>query len=282
MHARSSSSARVVTRPLVPHPPEWVGNLLTNQKLPRFRLFGRNIANATALSSDALTQEVAHAYRALLRDVRAQKRHPVRMWNFVPDIQRELECGDRYMAFNAGRFAAFAEALGFADGEHTAVPTASAVGITGTTLRIYVLAADRGGVPIENPRQIPAYRYSQRYGTRPPCFARATRFDSMVFLGGTASIVGEDSQHLADIGAQTQETLCNLRALIAAATGGPDATSLHALRDVRVHVTDPRHAAVVCEALDPVLSDSTSVEFVEAELCRKELLVEIEGLACCA
>ena len=30
-------------------------------------------------------------------------------------------------------------------------------------------------MPVENPRQIPAFRYSKRYGPIPPCFARATR-----------------------------------------------------------------------------------------------------------
>ena len=73
--------------------------------------------------------------------------------------------------------------------------------------------------PLENPRQVPAYRYSRRYGLRPPCFARATKFESTLFIGGTASIIGEDSRHAAAIVAQTEETLSNLRALIAAATG---------------------------------------------------------------
>ncbi len=37
------------------------------------------------------------------------------MWNFVPSIHSELGAGDRYMAFNAGRFAAFAESFGLSD-----------------------------------------------------------------------------------------------------------------------------------------------------------------------
>ena len=39
------------------------------------------------------------------------------------------------------------------------------------------------GVAIENPRQTPSYHYSRRYGPRPPCFARATRFGSLLFIG---------------------------------------------------------------------------------------------------
>jgi enamine deaminase RidA (YjgF/YER057c/UK114 family) len=259
-----------------------VSKLLTNDLPSHFSLASASIPHATGLSSQALAESVANTYRTILSGARAQERHPVRVWNFVPDIHREMECGDRYMAFNAGRFAAYADAWGVADGEHTAIPTASAVGVTGTTLWIYVLSADRCGEPIENPRQIPAYRYSQRYGVRPPCFARATRFDSMLFVGGTASIIGEETEHVADVVAQTHETVGNLRALIAAATSVPDDTALRSLCDLRVHVKDARLAAGVRQALDPVLSADTTVEFVEAQLCRKELLVEIEGLALCA
>jgi chorismate lyase / 3-hydroxybenzoate synthase len=281
MRANSPNLAQAVVQPLVPNPPDWVDDLLTKQPWPRFTLLSQKIGNATALSSDRLTQRVAHAYGTLLSDMRSHQRHPVRMWNFVPDIHGAMDYGDRYMAFNAGRFAAFTGAFGIPGGKQKGVPTASAVGVAGTTLWIYVLSADRAGVAIENPRQIPAYLYSLRYGPRPPYFARATRFDSLLLLGGTASIVGEDSRHVANIGLQTQETLCNLRALISAATGQPDGRALAALRDLRVHVTDSRHAAVVREMLEPLLPDTTIVEYVEAQLCRKELLVEIEGVAAC-
>jgi chorismate lyase / 3-hydroxybenzoate synthase len=203
------------------------------------------------------------------------------MWNFVPSIQDQLDAGDRYMAFNSGRFAAFVESFGLAGDEPAATPTASAVGIDGTTLWIHVLVADAPGVPVENPRQVPSYRYSKRYGLRPPCFARATKFESTLFIGGTASIIGEDSRHVADIVAQTEETLSNLRALIAAATGVSTDHALRALRDVRVHVTSALHTPVVRAVFEPVVSLDATLEFVEAQLCRKELLVEIEGIASC-
>jgi len=185
------------------------------------------------------------------------------------------------MAFNAGRFTAFSEAFRITDGDHHKVPTASAVGVGGTTLSLYILAAEQRGLPVENPRQTPSYRYSSRYGLRPPCFARATRLDTMLFIGGTASIIGEDSHHVSDIDGQIDETLSNLRALVASATGGPEAAAMQRIRNLRVHVTNRADAQLVQQAIDRVVADDTDIGFVEANLCRRELLVEIEGVADC-
>jgi chorismate lyase/3-hydroxybenzoate synthase len=281
MSSPSESSAPVITVPLAPTPPHWVREYLTREQPPPLTLLTSNIPNATALSAAGLSDAVADAYRRLLSEMQAEARHAVRIWNFVPSIQGELGAGDRYMAFNAGRFAAFSEAFGLANETPAAIPTASAVGIDGTMLWIHVLAAGAPGVPLENPRQVPAYRYSERYGLRPPCFARATKFESTLFIGGTASIIGEDSRHAAAIVAQTDETLANLRALIAAATGMPLEHALQTLRDVRVHVTSAMHTPVVRGALEQVVSREATLEFVEAQLCRRELLVEIEGVATC-
>ena len=45
---------------------------------------------------------------------------------------------------------------------------------------------------------------------------------------------------------------------------------------------NPNHADRVLQILEDALSDSVEMEFVEAQLCRRELLVEIEGRATCA
>ncbi len=98
--------------------------------------------------------------------------------------------------------------------------TASAVGIKGSDLSIHCLALEEPGTPVENPRQTPAWQYSARYGPLPPCFSRATIVDlagrRTLLIGGTASVVGEDSRHAGQFDAQVEETLLNLEALIRA------------------------------------------------------------------
>jgi chorismate lyase/3-hydroxybenzoate synthase len=199
------------------------------------------------------------------------------------------------MVFNAGRFKAFTEWYGPRDAFSRALPTASAVGIREGALVIHAVAADAPGQPIENPRQVPAYSYSDRYGPLPPCFARATLVDSLaggpgrlLLVGGTASLRGEDSIHR-DVRAQTSETFENLSKLLAAArakAGASDAdtdidiaASLAAFSTLRVYIVRCEDADIVREMVMANVPQTTSVEFAQADLCRQELLVEIEGVA---
>jgi chorismate lyase/3-hydroxybenzoate synthase len=260
--------------------PDWVQPLV-DRSSGHLLLLEASIAGATSLAAQHLSQAVADAYRSLGHQLARERRYPVRIWNFVPDIQAPMGDGDRYMAFNAGRYAAYSEWFGSADRLSASVPTASAVGVSGDTLSIHVLAADAPGVPVENPRQIPAYRYSERYGVRPPCFARATKLNGTLLIGGTASIVGEDSFHPNDIQTQTRETFHNLEALITSAHERARGRALSSIIDLRVHVIDRRYQPAVAAILGELVAGRCEVEFVEAELCRRELLVEIEGRAAC-
>ena len=289
--------ALLLAPPLRPQPPSWVEDLLTGTNLlhgvaegprltwrraDRFTLLEGVVDDAADLSARALVDAVATLYRSIDEEVRRQNRHAVRIWNFVPDIQGQLEDGDRYVTFNAGRFAAYRDALGGTDAFPMTLPTASAVGISERSLSVHVLAADQPGRPVENPRQTPSYRYSSRYGARPPCFARATRLGRTLFIGGTASILGEDTQHEDDVTQQTRESCLNISALVDAA-GAEVSTSirLDALQSVRVYVRNADDAPVVRELIDRLAPRLPVVELVQAPLCRRELLVEIEGVAQC-
>ena len=142
---------------------------------------------------------------------------------------------DRYMVFNAGRHDAYSDQRG-------ALGTASAVGIKGSDLSIHCLALEEPGTPVENPRQTPAWQYSARYGPLPPCFSRATIVDlagrRTLLIGGTASVVGEDSRHAGQFDAQVEETLLNLEALIRTADGNPP--------DGGARAASPGRSACVC------------------------------------
>lgn len=276
---------------LAPEPPAWAARL-ADAHPDRWLHVHDAVADVDTLDAEALETAVTAAYQRLARRLHEAARHPVRFWNFLPGIHEEMAGGlDRYMVFNAGRFAAFQQWFGAAAAFDRRVPTASAVGIDaahGRTLVIHALAAVEAGAPIENPRQIPAYSYSRRYGPLPPCFARATRVDAgdrrtWLLIGGTASIVGEDSQHERDARRQTLETLDNLARLVSHARqvsgAEPLADPLDGLTDLRVYVVRDTDAAVVRELLAARLPAAARVELARADLCRRELLVEIEGVA---
>jgi chorismate lyase / 3-hydroxybenzoate synthase len=226
---------------------------------------------------------VTAAYRSLFAALgRCAARNPVRFWNHIPGLHDRVGPGlDRYMAFNAGRFAAMQEWFGGVDQVRRCVATASGIGHSGDDLVIHCLASVTPGVPVENPRQVPAYLYSKRFGPTPPCFARATVADlagtRTLLVAGTASIRGEESVHIGDLGAQLHETLINMRAVI---TRGleDERAGLERLREVRVYHPRPEDRAWLEDACARAFAGA-AVEVLRADLCRSELLVEIEGVA---
>ncbi|MEZ5287169.1 MAG: hypothetical protein R2712_20680 [Vicinamibacterales bacterium] len=248
----------------------------------RFRWTLVEVPDARRLGTAAFQDAAAHAYRRVhLQLDGSEHRHPVRYWSFIPGIHDDMGSGlDRYMVFNAGRFSAFAERLGSAEAAGPGSPTASGIGNEGDSLIVACLSSCVPGRPVENPRQVSAYRYSARYGPKPPCFARATVLDgagaSILLVGGTASITGEESRHADDLDAQIDETLRNLGAVVDAAGAGGSLESYRFLRVFLPAITDTGRVRSKLAALLPA---GVAVEWRRAELCRAELLLEIEGLA---
>jgi len=164
------------------------------------------------------------------------------------------------------------------------VPAASALGTSaGGPLTVYFIAGKGAGTPIENPRQVPAYDYPEVYGKFSPSFSRATLANRvtghMLFISGTASIVGHHTVHLGDVVAQTRETLHNIRAVVDEANRVAGAV-LYAPERLKYKVYLRRSediAAVVgeCATLTGV---GPPPVYLHADICRADLLVEIEAV----
>jgi chorismate lyase / 3-hydroxybenzoate synthase len=227
------------------------------------------------------------AYRAYL-DVFAALRETgcaqlLRVWNYLPAINRAEAGLERYRQFNVGRQRAFVEA------GHDAFegsPAACAIGKSAGAMGLHFLAGLVRPRPVENPRQVPAYHYPSQYGPRAPTFSRAAWVDlggraAALLVSGTASIVGHHSRHPGDVIAQTQETVANLRAVleVASARGGERL----ALADMHstVYVRHAEHFDAVREVWSDALGGAGRIAcnaiYLEADICRSELLVEIEG-----
>ncbi len=284
--------------PLEPVPPAWVRDLFEGAVSPAgqgrgalpgvvcrepFVRVTARIPDAADLTAADLSQRVAEQYSAIAEQLGSLRTYPLRFWNYVPGIGDSLGAGlDRYMAFNRGRYTAYTALLDGTGAFKTFVPTASAVGITGPDLVIECVASSDGGTPVDNPRQRASWRYSRRYGPRPPCFARATKTmiggRRVLLLGGTASISGEDSQHPGNVKAQVEEVLLNMDTLIRSA-GVVGREALERLTDVRIYVVHAEDAEFVETAIRARTGGSVRIEAAVARVCRPELLVEVEGVA---
>jgi chorismate lyase/3-hydroxybenzoate synthase len=199
----------------------------------------------------------------------------LRLWNFIDHINQGNGDLERYRQFCIGR------GRGLTDMPAERYPAASAVGRQHTTHKVQTvwLAARQPGAPLENPRQMSAYRYPRAYGPTSPSFSRATlNTDGTLIVSGTASIVGHVSRHPGEPLAQLEETLKNLTALTSQAAGQDGRFHEAGLSHLfRVYVRHAEHAASIAEYLQRAVPGSHAI-FLAADICRSELLLEIEAL----
>ena len=204
-----------------------------------------------------------------------------RFWNYIADINAHSFGLERYRQFNLGRQDAF-----LAHGRNVVgnAPAACALGSAQGPLSIAFLAGRVVPLSIENPRQISACQYPQQYGPRSPTFSRASlvqlRQNEVLFVSGTASIVGHATLHPADVVAQTRETMTNIEAVLAeanrlASQPGFDLTSL----DYKVSVRYPADLAQIRTELERILGTTPNAVYLQADVCRQDLLLEVEATA---
>lgn len=230
--------------------------------------------------ASALRVAGEQAYQRIFRLLDQQDLpHLWRLWNYIPDINGTQAGLERYRQFNLGRGDAFERG---ARSVTEQVPAACALGVAQGPLSVAFLAAKAAVTPIENPRQVSAYRYPKVYGPRSPTFSRAAWVQvggqEILFISGTASIVGHETLHLGDVVAQTHESLDNICAVLdeAAKASSAGAFALAAL-DYRVYVRHAQDAQAVGAVMAQRVGAAT-VHCVQADVCRSDLLVEVEAL----
>jgi enamine deaminase RidA (YjgF/YER057c/UK114 family) len=207
--------------------------------------------------------------------------HLWRAWNYLADINVETNGLERYRQFNIGRHDAFVASHRLARGN---VPAACALGTSDGPLSIAFLAGRVAPVPLENPRQISAYNYPATYGPRSPTFSRAVLVHppgrELLLISGTASIVGHQTMHVGDVEGQTRETLANIEALLGSASER-SLTTPYRLSELhlRAYIRHPADLVAVRAIVDELAAPAVPVIYVRADVCRADLLVEIEAIA---
>jgi chorismate lyase/3-hydroxybenzoate synthase len=197
-----------------------------------------------------------------------------RIWNHVGGINEDEDCLERYKRFSTGRH----EALTSHGYSKERFPAASAVGMSEPGLLVYFIAGRQEGLQAENPRQVSAYDYPPQYGPRSPSFSRATVVDGgLIFVSGTASVVGHETRHSGNAVRQLEETIENLDVTIGAAAARIGRTA--SARDLTVAKIYLR-SGVDQRELEPRLREVfSSLLVLQSDICRRELLLEIEGIA---
>ena len=223
----------------------------------------------------------------------------IRTWIYLGDITGPEGESQRYKKLNRARTDFFKDKIFLQDrlpdgSARVHYPASTGIGADGREVIVSCLAlvTDRADVirlPLENPRQVSAHDYDHRYGSQSPKFSRAMAIisgdEACVLVSGTASIIDSETHHIGNVQAQTRETLDNIAALISKdnfrrhSQNGLGAT-LDDMVMARVYIKRQEDYPVVRDACRARLGDLPIV-YAVADVCRPELLVEIEGVAFC-
>jgi chorismate lyase/3-hydroxybenzoate synthase len=212
-----------------------------------------------------------------------------RIWNYVPYINDETLGLENYKSFCKGRSLAFETFYG--QDFLVKMPAGSAVGINDNKLVLYFIVGKERVSYVENPQQIPAYHYPKQYGPRSPSFARGTLIAKdgkrIAYVSGTASIKGHQSIAIGDITEQLHTTLDNI-SLVCEQMGLIERKNFSAImpdpmkynRSFKVYLRQEANASYLCDLVSQIVlpTPEESIIFLQADICRSELDIEIEAI----
>ena len=219
----------------------------------------------------------------------------VRQWNYIEHITFERDNLQNYQQFNDARSVFYNSSIW----PH-AYPAATGIGAFGGGVVVELNAlVPREGVkvvPIDNKLQVAAHHYSQRVlaGKTPqteqkstPKFERAKMIACTngykLYISGTAAIRGEQSLGEMGVVQQASVTMENIKELLSASQ--QSYTKLFKaivlpprLLHLRVYVRNPEDFPLVRNYITANYPTVPTL-YLQADICRRELLIEIEGTA---
>ena len=207
----------------------------------------------------------------------------LRTWNFFPEITSGAYAdANNYHLFCSGRAKAYTK---LSTTHAQPYPAATVIGIQQSGLYIYFIASKENGVGIENPQQVSAFEYPPAYSQDPPLFSRAllhrNESQEILFVSGTASIAGHSTQYEGDVNRQTTMCLDNINNLVSASVNNHHfpKISLSEFSHFKVYIKNIDHLDTVRTHIQQLIGVNTPTYYLQGDMCRADLLVEVEGLA---
>lgn len=248
------------------------------------------IGNVQANSNHGCKLNSEKAFSELI-DVFTEAKFPinsiVRQWNYIENILGFDGDKQRYQEFNDVRSGVYGNTF-----NKKGYPAATGIGMNQGGVLIEFLAIKSHKLitkPINNPGQIAAHHYSEEVLIGDECILKTTpKFErarfleifgrKLIFISGTASIIGEKTVGVDDATIQTEVTIQNIKKLY----------SSEILEELDCENTYPKysHARVYIKnrkdysAIRKTVKShfgNLPVVYIIADICRKDLLVEIEG-----
>ena len=219
--------------------------------------------------------------------------HIIRQWNYIENIawlDNIPDSEQNYQVFNDVR-ARYYDQGDFRFG----YPAATGIGMdTGGVIIDFIALSESEQVSIQaiaNPGQIDAHKYSELVlegksaKKCTPKFERAKLVTlgerSYIYVSGTASILGEKTMHEGDVEKQTVTTIDNIYHLFSPENQKRlglnfDVSNIR-FTHLRVYVKHQKDIPAVERICESMLNCNSTL-YLESDVCREELLVEIEGV----
>jgi enamine deaminase RidA (YjgF/YER057c/UK114 family) len=248
------------------------------------------IGNVQAAGNRFCRENAENAFESfenLLKKAGLPVHSVIRQWNYIENILGMEGEKQRYQEFNNVRSEFYASHF-----NQTGFPAATGIGMNrgGVIIEfVAVNSTDAVSLPLDNPVQTAAHGYSQNVlvgnetsQKSTPKFERARYLEifgkKMVFISGTASIRGEKTLGQDNPAEQTRITIENIRQLYSPEvlskinTGPLRPRYGHA----RVYVKNRKDFVTIKKTFQRFFG-KLPVVYIVADICREDLLVEIEG-----
>lgn len=218
----------------------------------------------------------------------------VRQWNYVDGILGSSPFNEstmqHYQIFNEVRNSYYSQYR-----KSKSFPAATGIGMNSSQVGLDCYAIGNHStiqvIPVSNPNQQESYQYGQDVlvgdpfiRKQPPQFERAILLKSgsasKLIISGTASIIGQKTIGIGDVDLQTRITIENIEALASQSNLEIHCLNIEEYPDkysyLRVYVKNRSDISVVRELCAKHFGDIPAT-FVQADICRDNLLVEIEA-----
>ncbi len=208
-----------------------------------------------------------------------------RQWNYIPGITVLSDGSQNYQEFNDARSIFYATA-DWSNG----YPAATGIGTSagGVVVEVCAIKGEQcANLPIDNPLQIAAHNYSQQVldgkvieqlsERTTPKFERARLLADRVLISGTAAIKGERSNYSTDAVEQAAETM-EIMDRLTSKENIPAKNNGSSYDLLRVYVKRESDIPAVRNYMQSHYP-AAQKHYLVADVCRPELLIEIEGVA---
>lgn len=272
---------------------EWICENYTNT-LGNSKLFIKEdseflIGTLQANHSRSATENSELVFEALRKNLNSLQfpiNSIIRQWNYIEEIVAVEGVHQNYQDFNDVRSLFYNDHF-----KECGFPAATGIGMNQGGLIIeYIAMKSNSAVtaPVDNSQQISAHKYSTHV-LKGSCLVKTTpKFErarylkcgdkSMFFISGTASIIGEKTVGIDNPAMQTEVSINNIRELYSEQI--LKQLSINDMRTeyghMRVYVKNEADFKTIQSVCHKFYGDLPMV-FIKADVCRDNLLVEIEG-----